>query len=135
MYSFGPTSLKKLETCHTDIQKVMHEAIKLIDFTIIWGHRGEVEQNQAYYEGRSKKLFPKSKHNVSPSNAIDIAPWPIPWEDREQFYYLGGIVMGVATTLEIPLRYGGDWNNNGRTSDNTFDDLGHFELYERRKNG
>lgn len=134
MYHFGKTSLERLETCHPDLQKVMHEAIKITDFTVLCGHRGEESQNQAYREGRSKLVFPKSKHNAFPALAIDIAPWPIAWDDREQFYYTAGIIIGVARSLEIPLRHGGDWDSDGRITDNTWDDLPHFELYERRQN-
>lgn len=129
MYSFSKTSLERLEECHFEIQAVMHQAIKYIDFTVLCGHRDEDDQNQAYEEGSSQLKYPESTHNSYPSNAVDIAPWPIVWEDREQFYFMGGIVLGIAHNMGIHLRYGGDWNMNGRTSDNSFDDLVHFERF------
>lgn len=135
MYSFGNSSIKKLSTCHPDIQTVMFKAIKLIDFTVLCGARTEQEQEQAFKEKRSKLRYPESKHNKSPSLAIDIAPWPIRWNDREQFYYMGGLVMGVANGLGIDLRYGGDWNRNGRIGDQSFDDLVHFELFGSKYSG
>jgi len=40
--------------------------------------------------------------------------------------------MGLAKSMGIPLRWGGDWNGlvNGQIElyDNNFDDLVHFEL-------
>lgn len=37
MLKFGKQSLDRLATCHTDLQKVMNEAIKHYDFTILYG--------------------------------------------------------------------------------------------------
>lgn len=134
MFSFSKTSLERLETCDERIQAVMHEVIKQVDITVLWGHRGEVEQNRFFRKKRSKLEFPNSKHNSWPSQAIDIAPWPIDWEDREGFYYMAGIVMATAEMLESPLRWGGDWDRDRTFEDNKFDDLAHFELWERRNN-
>jgi hypothetical protein len=92
------------------------------------GYRGEQSQNKAFTEGRSKLKFPNSKHNSLPSNAIDIAPFPIDWKNRERFCYLAGIVKGIAHSKGIKIRWGGDWDNDGETTDNKFDDLPHFEL-------
>ena len=41
-----------------------------------------------------------------------------------------GLVIGVGAMLGIPIRSGGDWNMNGRSGDNSFDDLVHCELTE-----
>lgn len=131
MYSFGQRSQERLATCHKDLQDIMNTAIKLIDFTVLWGHRGEQDQNKAFNAGRSKTTWPNSKHNQKPSMAIDIAPWPIDWHNKYRFYYMAGIVMGIAKEKGIDLRYGGDWDRDGELVDNSFDDLGHFELVKR----
>ena len=39
-------------------------------------------------EGRSKLSWLESKHNCEPSRAVDIAPYPIDWDDRERFSHL-----------------------------------------------
>jgi len=44
------------------------------------------------------------------------------------FFYQGGVVMGIAKQMEIPIRRGGDWNQNKQVPDPTFFDLPHFEL-------
>lgn len=54
--------------------------------------------------------------------------------DLAQWYYFGGYVSGTAQQMyrtgEIshPVRWGGDWNGNGRVDDQHFNDLPHFEL-------
>ena len=74
--------------------------------------------------------FPDGNHNKKPSKAIDVAPYPIDWDDRERMTYFAGYVKGIAMMLGIPIRWGGDWNSNNDLKDNNFDDLPHFELRE-----
>lgn len=128
MYKFGKSSEQKLQTCHVDLQAVLHRAIACVDFTILEGTRDEATQNAAYATGKSKLKFPQSKHNHSPSLAVDIAPYPIDWKNRERFSYLAGIVIATANEMDIALRWGGDWDKDGDLTDNHFDDLVHFEL-------
>ena len=99
-----------------------------MDFTIITGHRDKLTQDKAFNSGNSKLRYPHSKHNQYPSCAIDIAPYPIDWNDRGRFILLAGILFGVAESQKTHLRWGGDWNCNFILKDNGFDDLGHFEL-------
>ena len=54
---FGKNSLKQLDTVHPDLRKVLEEAIKTYDFSVICGHRGEAEQNKAVAEGKFKGSF------------------------------------------------------------------------------
>lgn len=127
-YSFSLFSQHQLKTLHHDLQAVLQEAILHVNFRVLEGHRNEERQRDLYFQGKSKLLWPHSRHNFTPSRAVDIAPYPIDWNDRERFYYLGGVVMGLASGMGIPLRWGGDWNTNGYFDDQTFDDLAHFEL-------
>jgi len=122
MPKFGLISQQRLATCHEDLQRVMNEVIKWYDISIICGHRGEAEQNRAYETGHSKLRWPNSKHNRLPSLAVDIAPWPIDWNDHKRFWYMGGLVMGVAAKMGIKIDWGGNWIS--------FIDLPHFELQE-----
>lgn len=125
---FGTTSKLRLTTCVAPIRDVMNEAIKFIDFTVVYGQRTEEEQTKAYEEGNSQVPWPESTHNTQPlSEGIDIAPWPIDWNDRERFTLLAGVVLGMAYHMGIELRWGGDWDRDTQVKDNKFDDLGHFE--------
>jgi len=101
--------------------------LKLIDITIIKGHRGEIEQNSAYMNGMSQLMYPDSQHNAYPSMAIDCAPYPIDWRNKERFFYLAGIVIAITENLykkgEIShkIKWGGLW---------ALKDYVHFELYK-----
>jgi peptidoglycan L-alanyl-D-glutamate endopeptidase CwlK len=111
----SPRSLKNLEQCHPDLQKIAHEAIKEFDFVVICGFRGEAEQNRAYREGKSKLRWPKSKHNKTPAMAFDACPMPINWEARARFYEMRKVFQKTADRLGIKVRFIG-W------------DLPHLEL-------
>ena len=128
MPKFGRTSRKRLDSCHEDIREVFNEVVKHYDCSIVCGYRGEKEQNQAYDKGNSKVKYPKGRHNKFPSNAVDVAPYPIDWADRDGFILFAGFVLGVASQKGINLRWGGDWDGDFDLSDNQFDDLVHFEL-------
>ena len=128
MPRFGKKSMSKLETCHEDLQQVFYQVIKHFDCSVLEGHRGEELQNKYFNEGKSKVKFPKGKHNANPSNAVDVVPWPVDWDDTDRMYYFAGFVKGIAAMLDIPLRWGGDWNDNTEVKDTGFKDLPHFEL-------
>ena len=131
MPKFGRKSRERIATCDKDLQNLFTEVVRYFDCSVLVGFRGKNEQNRAFKEGRSKVRWPRGKHNTNPSSAIDVAPYPIDWKDRERFLYFGGFVKGCAYQMGIPLRWGGDWDNDTSLSDNKFDDLVHFEI--RRK--
>ena len=135
MYSFGKRSLERLETLHPDWQLILNEAIKIYDFSIICGHRNKEDQNKAFTEGRSKLIYPNSKHNSLPSTAVDIAPYPIDWCRRDRFIFLAGIIYCISQQLGIEIRFGGNWSMGWQFEDQKFDDLVHWELVnlERKK--
>ena len=128
IYEFSNRSKKALESAHPDLQELFNEVIKVIDCTVIYGHRTEEEQNEMVSKGYSKMKFPKSKHNVKPSAAADVVPYPIDWHNRERFVYFAGIVKGIASQLNIKMRWGGDWDNDNQLRDQTWMDLPHYEL-------
>ena len=128
MPRFGSRSRKKFETFDEDLQALFSEVIKYFDCTVIQGHRGKEEQNKYFDEGKSKVKYPNGRHNASPSNAVDVVPYPIDWEDTDRMYYFSGFVKGIAANIGIPIRWGGDWNDNTEVKDTNFKDLPHFEL-------
>ena len=128
MAKFSKISRDRLATCHVDLQKVMNAAIKRSDFSILCGHRGAKEQNDAFERGTSQLKWPKSKHNKKPSLAVDCAPYPIDWNNIARFIALADIVLDEAKKLGIKIRWGADWNRNGKWQDEKFRDWPHFEL-------
>ena len=128
MPKFSTRSKSKLHTCHKDLVNLFNEVVKHFDCTIIEGHRGQKKQDEAYNKGNSKLKFPNGKHNSSPSVAVDVAPYPIDWSDRDRFHYFAGYVLGIASQMGINVRWGGDWDNDTEVKDTGFKDLPHFEL-------
>jgi len=131
-YSFSKLSLDRLNTCHPDLQRLFNEVIKNYDCSILCGYRGEQEQNLAFAKGASKKKFPESKHNQTPSLAVDVMPYPVDWSSTKanlcRLYHFVGYVKATADLLGIRIRCGADFNSNGVFFDDKWLDLPHFEL-------
>lgn len=127
MPSFSSRSQKHLGSAVDPLQRLFAEVVRVFDCTVITGHRGEFAQTEAYSHGLSKVQWPNSKHNSKPSLAVDVAPYPVDWNDTNRFYYFAGYVKGMASRLDIPIRWGGDWDDDTQVSDQTFMDLVHFE--------
>jgi len=130
MYSFGVKSQAQLDTCHPKLQEILNEAIKHIDFSVICGERTKAEQDRAYRSGMSSVQYPNSKHNTRPSLGVDVAPYPIRWDDTERFAHLVGIIKGIAIAKGINVRLGIDWDNDGDIRDHSFMDYPHIELVQ-----
>jgi peptidoglycan LD-endopeptidase CwlK len=143
-------SRTKLETCHPDLQLVIEEAIKYspVDFGVSHGYRSPQEQNELYQKGRTTPgdivtyldgYNKKSKHNETPSHAVDIYCWPREiMYDAEHLTAIVGVILSTANRLYDEgkithrLRSGGDWNSNGvfvrKDDSERFVDMPHFEI-------
>ncbi len=130
MPQFSAISAARLASCDARLAAVFNHVITIADCSILEGHRGEAAQNAALAAGRTQLGWPKSKHNRLPSLAVDAAPYPIDWADRERFHLFAGLVLGVAAGQGLRLRWGGDWAGHFRPAANRFDDLPHFEIIE-----
>ena len=145
-FELGKKSKERLATCHTDLQKIFELAIKVskIDFGISEGHRSIERQNELFNQGKSKidGISRLGKHNLSPSEAVDIYIYHPVLEtrrklayDKTHLSYIAGIVNTAAETLynkgEIThkIRWGANWDGDGIIDyDQAFDDYPHFEL-------
>jgi len=116
MAAFSKRSIDKLNTCDGALIKLFTEVIRRFDCTILDGHRNEKDQNKYFDEGKSKLRYPASKHNIYPSRAVDVTPYPIDWENRERFKFFRGYVYGIASQMGIRLNKTIEW------------DFPHFEL-------
>ena len=138
MPHYSQTSMRRLNSCHPDLMTLFMAVIEDYDCTIICGHRGKAAQEAAFESGNSRVNWPNGKHNRKPSKAVDAAPYfmghGLDWQDTKAFCYFAGRVMEKARHLKElglmthDIRYGGDWDSDGRTLDQTFNDLVHFEL-------
>jgi len=136
MNHFSDTSKSRLFTCHRDLQTLFNHVILDFDCTIVCGHRDKADQDKAFAEGKSKLQYPRSKHNSSPSMAVDAAPFEngsIDWS-KSQMIAFAFYVKGIADQLyrigsmKHRIRLGADWNSDNDIDDETFLDAPHFEL-------
>ena len=115
----------------------------MVDNTILEGARSTERQRKLYNEGASKcdGFINLSKHQPAEdgySYAVDVAPYPIDWNDIRRFFYLAGVAFGIAQQLydagriTHKLRWGHDWDMDKDFDDQTFNDCPHFELYKQR---
>ena len=130
MPSFSHKSKQKLLLADYRWQDILNEAIQYVDFTILETYRDRERQEQMFEEGRSTLRWPHSKHNQNPSLAVDIAPYPIDWDDLTRFYRLMGLVQGLAWTKGIETRIGLDWDRDWDHKDNRWNDGPHIEIVE-----
>jgi peptidoglycan L-alanyl-D-glutamate endopeptidase CwlK len=136
MPAFGKRSLDRLSNVDAALVEIVTDIVAHYDITVISGKRDKIEQDELFARGLSKTKYPKSKHNYgrggitgSKCIAVDIAPFPVDWNDTNAFCYLAGMVKHAAHELGYAVRWGGDWDQDDEIiKDQTFQDLGHFEL-------
>ena len=129
MAKFGKKSREQLSTCEKDLQMLFNEVVRTFDCTVTQGHRTVEEQEKLYKEGKTKVKF--GRHNHKPSIAVDVTPYPVDYSNIDRHYYFGGYVLGVASEMGIDIRWGGDWDGDKETKDQTFNDLVHFEIRKK----
>ena len=102
MPSFGRRSENNLAGATPNMKRVFRKVVETYDCSILCSTRGEVEQNKAFADGRSKVQYPKSKHNKRPSPAVDSTPWPIDWDTERELLkkYFKAMEDGKITELE-----------------------------------
>jgi hypothetical protein len=131
---------QQLNTVHQDLVRVLEEAVRRVPFDciVVYGHRTVKEQQALYALGRTKRgarvtwldgINKKSRHNYTPSLAIDVVPFSIvktgEWretpESLAQLSILGAMAETVAKEFSIEdFAWGGRWKKTK--------DMPHFEL-------
>lgn len=130
MPKFSQRSKNNLKNVHPILVEIVEEAIKHVDFTILEGVRDLERQKELVATGKSKTM--NSKHLIDDDTgygmALDVAPWPINWNDREAFAHLAGILRGIALMKGVDLRCGVDWDGDLNVAEHSFFDGPHVEL-------
>jgi peptidoglycan L-alanyl-D-glutamate endopeptidase CwlK len=136
LYKLSAESIRILKGADADIQLICNELIKIYDFKALCSYRDKAGQDKAVADGTSKTPWPKSKHNVYPSLAIDIVPWfvdipHIRWDEkhRRAFYYMMGMAVAIAARHGIEVRIGANWDMDIDPDDW---DLPHLELVKKK---
>jgi len=117
--------MSQLASCERDIQTIFMEVVKHFDCSVIEGHRTAERQNFHWAKGRHLKRegldvqkrsnwivadpdkivtqkdgFEKlSRHQGSPSKAVDIVPYPDMWKSKDTLLELRGVVKYVQEKL------------------------------------
>jgi len=138
-YSLSARSQTRLDGVHPDLKRVVRRAILKSDqdFTVLEGVRTPQRQKQLYAQGRTRP-GPKvtwtlnSRHFVNPAtgygHAVDLAPFPIDWTDTHKFDAISRAMFAAADDLGVKIRWGADWDRDGKPRERGESDSPHFEL-------
>lgn len=138
-YSLSQRSLKNLEGVHPSLVAVVKRAIEITeqDFVVIEGVRTQARQDELWAQGRTKPgpivtwTKDASSHGIGKDgygHAVDICPYPVDWNDISKFDAIYVAMMAAAQELGVRLRYGGDWDMDGKLREKGEMDSPHFEL-------
>lgn len=130
-YGFGGTSTARLATCHPLLIALFQRAIKRADLphdmTVVFGHRSNAEQAKLYAKGRTTPgpivTWSKpgaSRHNTSPSQAVDVVPFVNGRPDPATWAHFHAIAPSIKAEWAdmvaeglvpagMTLEWGGDW--------------------------
>jgi len=134
----GPASRKKLEGLHPNLVAVVTRAIQLTtqDFSVTCGVRTLVEQTELYAQGRTTPgpivtWTLKSRHLPAADGlgrAVDLCPYHIDWNTLSKFDAIAKAMFDASKELGIPIRWGADWDQDGKPRERGETDSPHFEL-------
>lgn len=135
----GSKSLSKLEGVHPNIVKVVKRAAALSsqDFTVLEGVRTPARQKELYAQGRTTPgpvvtWVLTSNHFVNKKtgfgHAVDLCPWPIDWNTPAKFDAISKVMFQAAKDLGVKIRWGADWDRDGKPRERGETDSPHFEL-------
>jgi len=107
-----------------------YQVVEYMDCSVTYGVRTISEQAHMVSIKASQTM--NSYHLIQADgygHALDLAPYPIDWNDLYRFVALYGVGMAIAKDMGLPITWGGDWDRDGiLLIDQGFDDLGHYQL-------
>lgn len=140
-YVFGTRSANNLKGVDPRMVKVVTRALEISfetkgpDFAVIEGVRTPKRQRELYAKGRTAP-GPKvtwtlnSNHFVNPKTgfgeAVDLFPGT--WTDLSKFDHMARCMFQASKELNIPIRWGADWDRDGKPRERGETDSPHFEL-------
>lgn len=105
-------------------------------FMVIEGFRTHARQLELWNQGRNGNPGPivtwtmDSKHLRG--EAVDLGPLDaqgaIPWKDASAFDRVAQAMTRAATELNVSIRWGADWDKDGKPRERGETDSPHFEL-------
>ena len=138
-FTLSKASLDKLQGVHPKLVNVVKRVIELTkqDFKVLEGVRTPERQKELYAQGRTKP-GPKvtwtltSNHFVNPKtgygHAVDLVPYPVDWETLSKFDAIQKAMFAAAKELGVTIRWGADWDQDGKPRERGESDSPHFEI-------
>jgi peptidoglycan L-alanyl-D-glutamate endopeptidase CwlK len=137
-FVLGSQSRARLKGVHPQLVRVVERAIELsrVDFMVLEGVRTPERQKQLYAQGRTRP-GPKvtwtltSNHFVKADgfgHAVDLVPWPVDWSDLKKFDAIAHAMFAAADEIGIKIRWGANWDRDGKPRARGESDSPHFEL-------
>ena len=155
-YSLGAQSRARLKGVHPQLVRVVERAIEItrVDFKVIegvrsretmweyWGKGRTVAQCQAagvpvkYAQPRLAKVTwlndpLMSNHRVRADGfgrAVDLLPAPYDWKATAPFDAVAAAMLKAAAELGVHVRWGADWDEDGKPRERGESDSPHFEM-------
>lgn len=155
-FILGKRSIANLDGVHPRLVAVVKRAIETStqDFMVLEGLRSKEQCWANYGKGRSvaqcvAKGVPAmyarpaeakvtwlndplaSKHCPQADgfgHAVDVVPWPIDWNTLSKFDAIAKAMMQAAKEQGVALRWGADWDRDGKPRERGETDSPHFEI-------
>ena len=150
-YALSQKSLDRLKGVDERLQRVVKRAIELSkqDFMVLEGVRTREQCMINYGKGRTiaqcvAKGVPAQYANPKAAKitwlnnpfaskhvngkAVDLVPYPVDWNDLKKFDLIAKAMLQAAKELDVPVRWGADWDNDGKPRERGESDSPHFEI-------
>lgn len=153
----GQRSQSRLVGLDPRLERVVRRAAILAmpedDFTVLEGVRSREQMMVNYGKGRTAAQLAvhgipasyaqpraakvtwlndpfNSPHKARPNGgrAVDLAPFPIDWNDKKRFERLRDLMFAAAHQEGVRIRWGKDWDQDGVYEEKGETDGPHFEL-------
>lgn len=148
-YVYGERSHERLKGVHPKLAAVVFRALAIMnewkrdtrphtDIMVLEGVRTPQRQKELYAQGRTTpgKIVTwtmKSNHFVNEKtgfgHAVDLVPYPVDWNDLKRFDLVAKAMFQAADELDTPIRWGADWDRDGKYRERGETDSPHFELW------
>ena len=150
-YQLSKRSLSRLAGVDDKLVAVVKRAIEIsdVDFMVLEGVRSKEQCMINYGKGRTAALVQAkgiparyakpsaakvtwlnnpfaSKH--CEGKAVDLVPYPVDWNDLSKFDKIATAMLQAAKELKVNVRWGADWDNDGKPRERGESDSPHFEI-------
>jgi peptidoglycan L-alanyl-D-glutamate endopeptidase CwlK len=127
---------QRLDGVNASLAAIVQRAVKAVPFDVIVveGLRTKARQADLFAQGRTKpgKVVTwtlDSKHIEG--RAVDLAPMKdgeIDWSDPKKFDAINTAMQAAAREANVKIRWGADWDMDGRPRERGESDSPHWEL-------